>query len=47
MSESTKRRTRRSQTEWQRLINEQTNSGQTQAAILVKGDLARRRLAGS
>jgi len=40
MSESTKRRIRRSQTEWQRLIDDQTNSGQTQAAFCAANGIS-------
>lgn len=40
MSESTKRRTRRSQTEWRRLIDDQTDSGQTQAAFCAANGIS-------
>ena len=40
MSESTKRRIRRSEAEWQRLINEQTDSGQTQAAFCAANGIS-------
>ena len=52
MSESTRRRIRRSEAEWQRLINEQSDSGQTQAAFCAANGISvasfqnwRRRLA--
>lgn len=54
MSESTKRRTRRSRDEWQRLIDEQAGSGQTQAAFCATRGISvgslqswKRRLAAS
>ena len=40
MSSDTKRRTRRSRDEWQRLINEQVESGQTQAAFCAARDIS-------
>jgi len=40
MSESTKRRIRRSQTEWQQLIDDQTDSGQTQAAFCAANGIS-------
>ena len=40
MSEFTKRRIRRSQTEWQRLIDEQSGSGQTQAAFCAANGIS-------
>ena len=40
MSESTKRRIRRSEAEWQRLIDEQTDSGQTQAAFCAANGIS-------
>ena len=40
MSETKRRRIRRSQTEWQRLIDEQTDSGQTQAAFCAANGIS-------
>jgi hypothetical protein len=40
MSESTKRRIRRSQAEWQRLIDDQIDSGQTQAAFCAANGIS-------
>ena len=40
MSESTKRRIRRSEAEWQRLIDEQTDSGQTQAVFCAAKEIS-------
>jgi len=40
MSESMKRRIRRSQAEWQRLIDDQTESGQTQAAFCAANGIS-------
>ena len=39
MSETKRRRIRRSQTEWQQLIDDQTDSGQTQAAFCAANGL--------
>ena len=40
MSESKRRRIRRSEAEWQRLINEQADSGQTQAAFCAANGIS-------
>ena len=40
MSETKRRRIRRSQTEWQQLIDDQTDSGQTQAAFCAAKDIS-------
>ena len=40
MSESKRRRMRRSEAEWQRLINEQADSGQTQAAFCAANGIS-------
>ena len=40
MSESKRRRIRRSEAEWQRLIDEQTHSGQTQAAFCAANEIS-------
>jgi len=40
MGESKRRRIRRSEAEWQRLINEQTDSGQTQAAFCAANGIS-------
>jgi len=40
MSETKRRRIRRSEAEWQRLINEQADSGQTQAAFCAANGIS-------
>lgn len=40
MSETKRRRIRLSEAEWQRLINEQTDSGQTQAAFCAANGIS-------
>ena len=40
MGESKRRRIRRGEAEWQRLINEQTDSGQTQAAFCAANGIS-------